>query len=298
MTAERPFVDRPVVDREAAASTAATAADRFGLPAPRLLRHGMNSIYVCGDAVVRVGTSTAPAVASHELARWLLEAGIPTAQPLPGCAIDLQGFSVTGWKRIDATAVPIDWVSVGAVVRRVHLLDPADVPCRYPVADPTMFPWWQLEELLDDVSGDIDVVARDAIRAVVERHDGWQSAVRDGRVLCHGDVHPGNVVMSDAGPVLLDWDLLSFANPAWDHAMMTTYASRWGGEATAYARFAEGYGHSLADDPLTIAVGELRNVAATLMRVRAGRTDPGAAAEAARRLRSWRGETDEAWLAQ
>jgi hypothetical protein len=43
----------------------------------------------------------------------------------------------------------------------------------------------------------------------------------------------------------------------------------------------------------------MRNVVATLMRVRAGRTDPAAAAEAQRRLRYWRGDTDAPqWTAQ
>ncbi|MFP5488829.1 MAG: hypothetical protein ACLGHQ_11050, partial [Acidimicrobiia bacterium] len=59
-----------------------------------------------------------------------------------------------------------------------------------------------------------------------------------------------------------------------------------------------GYGRSLVDDDLTRALAELRNVAATLLRVRAGRTDPAAAAEAERRLAYWRGDSDAPWHAQ
>jgi hypothetical protein len=89
------------------------------------------------------------------------------------------------------------------------------------------------------------------------------------------------------------------ANPAWDHAMLTTYAERWGGAPDVYAAFAAGYGRPQVDERLAPALGELRNVAATLMRVRAGRNDPTAAEEAERRLRYWRGEVGApTWRAQ
>ena len=39
---------------------------------------------------------------------------------------------------------------------------------------------------------------------------------------------------------------------------------RWGWPARWYDEFADGYGRSLADDPVTVAIAELRLVAATL----------------------------------
>ena len=61
----------------------------------------------------------------------------------------------------------------------------------------------------------------------------------------------------------------------------------WGWPARGTTTFADGYGRSLADDPTTVAVAELRLVAATLMRVRAGLADrcgdPDEAAAATRR---------------
>jgi aminoglycoside phosphotransferase len=298
VTADRPYVDRAVVDRPAAQAVAEGLADRWDLGPVRLLRHGMNSLFAAGPVVLRVGRATAPASAAHELAGWLLGSGIPTVLPVDGLTADVAGFAVTGWQLVDATTRPIDWVEVGSVVRRVHDLDPEQVPSSYPVPAPTAFPWWDFGALLDEIADLLDDAARSAMSAVVERHADWRREVVRRPVLCHGDVHPGNVMMSATGVVLVDWDLLCVADRGWDHAMLTTFADRWGGDPDAYQRFAEGYGVSLAGDPLTIALGELRNVAATLMRVRAGRSDPVARSEAGRRLAFWRGESDDAWRAQ
>lgn len=37
--------------------------------------------------------------------------------------------------------------------------------------------------------------------------------------LCHGDVQPGNVLMSGRGPILIDWDRATIGNPLADVAM-------------------------------------------------------------------------------
>jgi hypothetical protein len=78
-----------------------------------------------------------------------------------------------------------------------------------------------------------------------------------------------------------------------------TWTERWGGEPGIYEAFAAGIGRSLRDDPLAEAIAELRLVAATLMRLRAARTNASAAAEAASRLQYWRGDGSAAqWHAQ
>ena len=298
MSADRPFVDRPVADRDAARRAAEGQAARWGLDEPQLLRHGMNSLYLAGGVVVRVGEATAPAAACHSLVRWLIGAGVPTVTPVDGLVADVDGFAVTGWQFVRETRRAVDWRAIGRAVRLVHSLDPADAPAEYPLPEPAAFAWWHFDEMVADVERDVDPPALDGLRAAVDRHRGWERRVREGAVLCHGDVHPGNVLMSGSGALLVDWDLMCVANPAWDHAMLTTYADRWGGDPGAYAGFAAGYGRSFAADPLARALGELRNVAATLMRVRAGRHDPVAAAEAERRLAYWRGDSDAPWRAQ
>jgi len=296
--ADRPFVDRPVVDREAAARVAAHQAAAWGLGEPALLRHGMNSLFRAGGVVLRVGTATAPAAAAHALVHWLLEAGVHTVPPVDGLCADVDGFAVTAWLFVREERRAIDWRAIGAVVRRVHSLDVAAAPREYPIPEPAAFPWWHFDAMIADVAGDVDAPALAGLRSAIERHRGWEGRVRAGAVLCHGDVHPGNVLVSGQGALLGDWDLMCVAHPAWDHAMLTTYSERWGGDAGAYSAFAEGYGAALGDDPLTRGLGELRNVAATLMRVRAGRRDAAAAVEAEHRLAYWRGDSRAPWRAQ
>jgi Ser/Thr protein kinase RdoA (MazF antagonist) len=183
-----------------------------------------------------------------------------------------------------------DWRAAGEMVARVHALRRDELPPAYPAPRGEEFPWWQFDALLEDVGDLLDPAARHGIERALERHGGWSDGVE--RVVCHGDVHPGNVVATTRGTVVLDWDLLCLAPPAWDHAAMLTWASRWGGPPHWYADFAAGYGRSMTDDPVAVALAHLRLVAATLMRLRAGRKDPAAMPEAERRLAYWRGDPD------
>jgi Ser/Thr protein kinase RdoA (MazF antagonist) len=211
------------------------------------------------------------------------------------------GLSVTCWHRIEATDEPIDWHAVGTIVRIVHGLDPGVIPPSVPLPVPSVLPWWDFGALLERTAPALDDAARAAIEAAIERHRGWERF--GGQSVCHGDVHPGNVMMTGDGPVLIDWDLLCWAPPGWDHGPMLTWAQRWSSPSVSspgeYEAFADGYGRSLADDPAALAFAELRLVAATLMRVAAGMTDPAAMPEAQRRLQYWRGEPDAPlWTAQ
>ena len=306
-SADRPFVDRPVGVLPTASAAARRVAHELELSEPQLIRTGMNAIFRSGDVVLRVGHPTAPVEAAIELASVLSRHGIrvvhPSAdQPSPR-ATDPEEPVVSVWEHIADTGAPIDWAAIGAMVRRLHRLDPATIPSVYPVPFPTRFPWWDFAALLDELGPAIDDDARAGIEAAIAR---WPNATRFERVVvCHGDVHPGNVIMSVDGPVLIDWDLLCAAPPGWDHAPMMTWAERWGGAPGEYDRYAEGYGWSARGDTAAEAFAELRLVAATLMRVKAAIREPvgpdgsDRTVEVERRLRYWRGdESAPMWRAQ
>lgn len=110
--------------------------------------------------------------------------------------------------------------------------------------------------------------------------------------VCHGDLHPGNVVVDavTGRPVVLDWDLTCLSEPGWDHAALITWATRWGGSPDVYDSFVRGYGHDPRHDHRTSSLAELRLLVATVMRINAARHDPTAVDEARRRLRYWVGD--------
>jgi len=296
----RAYVDRRVSDLTGASRAAEHAAELWGLATPVMIRHGMNAIFRCGDTVLRVATPNAPAQASIDLATTLEGHGISVLRSRRERAIEVNGFAVTAWPFVEAVAAPIDWTEVGVAVRSVHDLSASSLPEQLPQPSPTDFPWWDHEALLAEVGGCLDPAAEAGIRAAVVRHRGWDDFVgSDAVVVCHGDVHPGNVIMGADGPVLIDWDLLCRAPRGWDHAALMTWTERWGGDPGVYDRFADGYGWSARGDRHAEAFAELRLVAATLMRLKVALADPAARPEAERRLAYWRGDVDApAWRAQ
>lgn len=295
--AARAFVDEPITDVLAAEQVARSAANYWGLEQPELLRSGMNAIFVAGGEVIRVSTPNADATASLRLATMLLTAGLRVTRPARDDVFVAAGFSATCWERIRQSGQPIDWHEVGAMVSRAHQIKPSELPHDYPLPSPVSFPWWDFNALLEETSSALDEEARSGITAAVDRYSRWIDF--DDVVVCHGDVHPGNVIMADDGPVLIDWDLLCAAPPGWDHAPMMTWQERWGGHRGEYSSLAAGYGRSLRGDGPTEAFAELRLVAATLMRVKTAMVDRAAAPEAERRLCYWRGEPNApTWRAQ
>lgn len=295
---QRAFVDEPVRDLVAATAAAMHAASRWSLQDPELVRSGMNATFRAGDLMLRVSRPTAPAAASAALHRQLTSAGVPVPEPARDEVVMVGDLAVTAWVRIVDSGTAVDWVAVGAAVALIHELSVAEVPAPYPVSDPRTFPWWDFDRLISEIGSEIDTQARLGLERAIGRWGDWGSYDRSRSVVCHGDVHPGNVSMTVDGPVLLDWDLLCHAPRGWDHGPLLTWHERWGGD-DIYDHFAAGYGWSGRNDTATRCFAELRLVAATLMCVRAARSDPAAALEAQRRLRYWRGEKNApAWRAQ
>lgn len=293
-----PFVAAPVTDVAAATDLAGRAAHAWGLPEPTLLRVGMNALFAAGDdVVVRVGRPTGAAVSAPRLAVFLADAGLRVPRYLDPDPMEDDGLVAWAVRR-EAVVGEVDWAEVGEMVAHLHRIDPARVRGLHPLPAASAFPWWQFDRLLADVDDLLDPAARRGIVAALEQHGDW--AHRGAAlVLCHGDVHPGNVVATAQGAVLLDWDLLCTGPAAWDHAPLMTWTQRWGGAPGLYEAFADGYGRSMRGDDVAEAVATLRLVAATLMRLRAGRHDEASRDEAERRLRWWRGDADAPpWHAQ
>lgn len=274
------------------AAVARMAARRWGLPEPEHLRTGVGSLWAAGDEVVlRVAPLPFGAVAETTWMARMSSIGVRFPKWVRDIDV-VEGTAVVALERVVAEG-QVDWAEVGAMVRRVHSIDAADVPGLPWCGD---FAHWQIDSLLAEVRPHVDAAAVSGFDACLARWPGWREQMRSSLVVCHGDVHPGNVMPSAQGPVLLDWDMRCRAPAGWDHAALLRWgdrwSDRWGGGALAYDAFAHGYGRSLRGQWITEAMAELRLLVATLMRVRAGLTDRAAAGEAERRLRWWRGDPD------
>lgn len=298
MSDDLPYVIQPPADAALAVAVAAAAAATWGLPSPQLLRTGMNMLFTAGDDVVlRVSRPTAPASQAVWLMGALAREGVRVPRLLRPEPFEAEGLTVFAVERLHSSG-QTDWREVGAMVRRVHDWPTFEVRGRYPLPKADSFPWWNVASAFAEVDDLLDDAARAGLSAAIAQHGDWRERVT-ARVVCHGDVHPGNVVQTAEGAVLLDWDLLCHAPLGWDHSTVLTWPRQWGGSPSMYTEFADGYGTSLESDPLTESLAVMRNVVATLMRVRAGRTNSSAAVEAERRLRYWRGDPDAPeWTAQ
>jgi len=279
-------------------AAAARLADRLGLPAPALVRRSMHAVYRAGPAILRFIDDEAGAEAQLRLLDLLRNAGVPVADAVDHTVHAVDGHFATVWRYVEHdVGASAPWEAVGAACAVIHGLDPSVVTSIVgPLPSPVDFPWLQLDETLAVLPAPEQVL----LAPHWERIRAWRSDILEVEaVVCHGDLHPGNVLVGEHEWVLIDWDTLCRAPRAFDHAPLLTWGRRWGGAPDLYARFARGYGRDLSSDPLTNLLADARNLAATMMLCRRALDDPTRRDQAALRLRYWAGDPDApTWTAQ
>jgi spectinomycin phosphotransferase len=204
--------------------------------------------------------------ASVEVPRLLSDRGFtPVIAPVASAAgrlwTRIAGFTAVFYLFVDGRdwyAVSLSdaqWVELGAAVRGIHALDLPTVLARRIPRD-TFSPFWrealrralartERERFDDPVAADLATLLRahrDRITEMVDRADRLAQALRARRlqrVLCHGDLHAGNVLIGEDGAVyIVDWDALVFAPRERDFEQVD---GGWGGEHERRC-FYEGYG--------------------------------------------------------
>ena len=287
-----PFVSQPVSDRGNARARAKQCAKELGATDLTPIRESMCSTFRANGAVLRVGHFTSDPSTAQRLATMLRDAEFRVPDVIATWQQDDTGLGVIAYEVVQETGQAIDWREVGRIIRRLHTdIAASDVPAGYPIASPTILPWWNFGAMLTrlEATAHVDPQQLSMLYEVAERGAKWSDNVqRTPNVLTHGDVHPGNILMSDDGPVLIDWDLLSIASSLWDHVPLKAWSKPpWQGNTDVYTAFAAGYGAVDWDADSVDVVVEMRNLAATLMRVLASASTGVIDEEAARRLEYW-----------
>lgn len=111
-----------------------------------------------------------------------------------------------------------------------------------------------------------------------------------GGALIHGDLHPGNIVVGTAGPILVDLELAGWGPRAYD-AAPTVALVRWYGQPEAdIASFDRAYGAPLCERAARLHLDEVWALWATAWAVANRHRSPEAEAEAALRLATLAGD--------
>ncbi len=284
-----------------AARLAAQAAKEFDGGGVELIRSGANHVFASTTTVVRVGPASEIANAQVELAQQLLAAGFRVPKPLADPVVT-STLVVSVWERIVSSGEPIDYRQLGAVITRLHDTSPDTLSKAHSFPLFSEAAWLQINTNLDQVSEKGILNADDVaiLRRACSGVFGWDSSISESDlVLCHGDVHPQNVLMSEGAVVLIDWDTACVGPREWDHAALVTWADRWGGETDAYENFAAGYGSDLRSGLTARRLADVRLLAPTINLALRAANDRRFASELERRMQYWRGETYPAvWTPQ
>lgn len=179
-----------------------------------LLARGRTAeVYAWGDRqILKLYLSEFP---SHwvdfeaKIARIVQDAGLPT--PRVGEIVQVNGRRGLVYERVEAgtmldaiRARPMRAAQLGRALAELHA-----VTHNQPVPDLPS----QREELKYSISAAQslpDDLKQLALRAL--------EALPDGAQLCHGDLHPGNVLMTARGPLIIDWMTAKRGNPVADVA--------------------------------------------------------------------------------
>jgi aminoglycoside phosphotransferase (APT) family kinase protein len=184
-----------------------------GQPATLLGRGFAADVYAWGAGRVLklyyAGKSRAAVEREYRVTRAVRAAGLPAPEAYEVVEIDDRWGvvleRVEGPSLFDAT-LRRPWRMLAAV-RRLAELHAAIHQCVAPAELPT-----QRERLAEAIeAADLPAAEKaDARRRL--------AALPDGTAVCHGDFHPGNVLLSARGPVVIDWDLAGRGHPAADVA--------------------------------------------------------------------------------
>jgi aminoglycoside phosphotransferase (APT) family kinase protein len=256
----------PVFGTESAWQAVAAAGQAAGLDdtGGRLLRLGENALFhlPAADLVVRIArTMDYWADAQREVAvsRWLTGADFPAAvaadldQP-----VDAAGHPATFWRFIRGhTAERTDIGQFGALLRDLHHLTP---PTSLNLPPENILGRVEPRITSAPIPDSDRAFLLDRVHELAAQLPDLTYPLPPGPT--HGDAHIGNLMITNHGPVLIDFERFAWGQPEWDLAMTATEYRTAGWWTNAeYAQFTNAYGWDVTEwsgFPLLRAAHEIK----------------------------------------
>ncbi len=279
------------VDWPAAALREATEAVGVSAAHAEVLRIGHCAVVMLPRAglVARIGRPGYPLerlAAELRFALYVHEAGVPALRPAIEVAdrpIPTSQGPVTFWPLLRAVAEQTDWVWLAGTLRRLHGLPlPAGVVSLWdPIArvETRLAAYGARPGARDEYISVLSAACTEA-REVLGGLASWL-----GVRLIHGD--PMNVIVTEDGPVLLDFDLSGVGPAEWDLVSIAVRHRRFGLSGRDIGVVSNAYGFDVRGWPHFQDLIRVRELLDCSFAMTIDRADPGARKELDLRMRAW-----------
>ncbi|MEK7343210.1 MAG: aminoglycoside phosphotransferase family protein [Pseudomonadota bacterium] len=183
----------------------------------------------------RAGVNDVPVALEYQAGDWAADQGLPVPRPLARVVVDdragivFQRASGADMLSVIRRVPGRMWALVGQLARLHAQVHEKPGNAALP---------WQIDVLRHRIVRSRAGAA--AIEAALQRIDGLET----GSCLVHGDFHPGNLLLSDAGTTIIDWAQAAVGTAAADVArtdMLLRFGGGGGGGVLAGAITARWY---------------------------------------------------------
>lgn len=231
--------------------TVACRSEALNVSGATRLRFGENAIYYLPheEKVVRIGRSIVAAAKEILVSTWLVDTNYPVtkvASEFRDGPIVVDDLPVTIWEYISESGPPISAGEFGEMLRALHLV-PEPVDFQLPVFSPMPKVEGRLKELaLTDFPEPELLFLWERFRQLSDDFAHLRFELPAGPI--HGDAHPGNLMRSsDGGILLIDLEDFCYGPREWDAAVLSVRHRAFGWESGAeYRSYVAAYGY----DPL------------------------------------------------
>lgn len=212
--------------------------------------------------------------------------------------LDGVAWLVTMWALLEPVA-PVGAQALGQAARALHRRSlgfheqASGAEPRVPLADPL----GAARALLARPHRFLTPADQAGLNALVEQlTQRWEAELATApRALVHGDLHPGNVVVTAAGPVLVDLEYAGVGPVGLDLAAVGAHVKRYGLDPQWIQGFAQGYGEALHEAPGHDLLCDVYALHVALWALQVAHTHPEVAREAALRVECLLGRSTATW---